>query len=251
MIEKAYEKENEQGGGGRRRGGRKRRRRRGSAVCYVGVDLSATRDLTAVVFCMPELDEAGEIAGVVVWPWFYLPGADIDELAREARLPYRAWAEEGWLTLHDGDVIDYDAIRADINRAGEGVAIHKILMDPYNASQFAVGLMNDGFNVEFKSQSAKIMGPMTVETERYVLEGRLRHPNHPILNAHVGNCSLRYDAAGHYWPVKTEAGKSTKGSFGRMRYRIDGAIGLILGVGGMLLDPDKPRRRRRPAEIPA
>ena len=195
----------------KRRGGFKRSKRRGGkTVVYVGMDLSTTTDMTAYVLAAPEYSDDGSIEEISIFPRFFLPGSNIVRLERDARVPYRACAEQGYLTLTEGDVVDYQYVRLALHRDADAVHIHKAGIDPYNASQFTTELMADGFHVEHVRQGALTMGPFTKETERLILEGRLRHPNNPILNWHISNCTLRRDVNDNYWPMKTDGGVGQK-----------------------------------------
>ena len=75
-------------------------------ICYGGVDLSTSRDLTALVLLFPPqsgLDTA------VIWPYgIWRPEATVDEAEKRDHVPYRDWARAGFLTLCPGTVNDYD-----------------------------------------------------------------------------------------------------------------------------------------------
>ena len=73
--------------------------------CYVGMDLSATEDLTALVAVFP--DGAG---GFDVLPHFFVPGEKNPDRVRRDRVPYDQWARDGYLTTIPGPTIgDYEA----------------------------------------------------------------------------------------------------------------------------------------------
>ena len=84
-------------------------------ICYGGVDLSTSRDLTAFVLLFPPqpgLDTA------VIWPYgIWRPEATVDEAEKRDHVPYRDWARAGFLTLCPGTVNDYDDIEARIREA--------------------------------------------------------------------------------------------------------------------------------------
>jgi phage terminase large subunit-like protein len=39
--------------------------------------------------------------------WYFCPEATIQRRSREDRVPYDAWARDGWICATPGDTIDY------------------------------------------------------------------------------------------------------------------------------------------------
>jgi len=70
--------------------------------CYIGVDLSARNDLTAVV--VVGRDGAGLFH---VLPYFFAPKVGVEERSQRDREPYDVWAREGKITLTPGASVDY------------------------------------------------------------------------------------------------------------------------------------------------
>ena len=56
--------------------------------CWLGVDLSATSDLTAVVAAWRDGDD-----GYAVHPWFFCPRDNLRRRADRDGVPYPQWAE--------------------------------------------------------------------------------------------------------------------------------------------------------------
>ncbi|NDH03610.1 MAG: terminase large subunit, partial [Marivivens sp.] len=81
--------------------------------CWAGLDLSASRDLTA--FVMTFFD--GENWHVI--PQFFLPGEGIRERSRTEKVPYDLWADQGFLTLIDGPVIVPGIVARHVAEAAE------------------------------------------------------------------------------------------------------------------------------------
>jgi hypothetical protein len=82
--------------------------------CWCGLDLSTTTDLSAFAMAFPR--EAG---GYYLLVKFWAPQERARQRARRDRVPYLEWAQQGFLKLTPGDVVDYDVIRADINALNE------------------------------------------------------------------------------------------------------------------------------------
>ncbi|MFD4320120.1 terminase large subunit [Streptomyces sp. NPDC058548] len=73
--------------------------------CWGGLDLSSKLDLTAWCLYFP--------TGEIVWR-FWAPQSIAPVLDKHTDGKFSEWAEEGWVTLTDGDTIDYDTIYDDI-----------------------------------------------------------------------------------------------------------------------------------------
>lgn len=195
----------------------------GYAPAWGGLDLSSTTDITA--FALVWASESGFID---VFCRFWLPENRVDALSRRDRVPYRTWADQGYLELTPGDVIDYDAVRAEIVRQASIFDLRRLLADPYNATQLGIKLReDDGLPLEFLRQGFLSLSPPTKELERLAISRRLRHGGNPVLRWMAGNAISVSDAAGN---LKLDKSKS--------RQKIDGMAALVNAVAAMSGDPD-------------
>lgn len=189
------------------------------APCYLGLDLSSTTDITAVVAAFPL---EGDM--VVLHPRFYLPEGAVDERVRRDKVPYRVWADQGLITLTPGDVIDYRFIRADINAFADTHEVREIAFDRWGATGFATDLQDDGFEVVPFGQGYGSMSPPTKEMERLVLSKKVMHGDNPVLTWMVSNVAIMTDPAGNIKPAKD---KSTE--------KIDGVVAGIMALGRIMV----------------
>lgn len=186
--------------------------------CFGGLDLSTTTDLTAFVLLFPGED------GYDVLPFFWAPAEGARKRERRDRVPYETWARQGYLKLTDGDVIDYDVIRKDINDLRTRYNVREIAADRWNATQILTQLAGDGFEIVAYGQGFKDMTSPTKELLKLVTAGQLRHGGHPVLRWMASNMSTETDAAGNLKPSKK---KSTE--------RIDGMVALVMSIGRALV----------------
>ncbi|EKC45572.1 phage terminase, large subunit [human gut metagenome] len=87
-------------------------------VCYGGLDLSSTTDITAFVLVFPPLDEEDKYT---VLPYFWIPEDNIDLRVRRDHVPYDVWERQGYLQTTEGNVVHYGYIEKFIERLGETV----------------------------------------------------------------------------------------------------------------------------------
>jgi len=185
--------------------------------CYVGMDLSTTTDLTALVAVFPDA------TGFDVLAEFFVPAERIRERSRRDHVPYDEWARQGRLTATPGAVVDYDAIRGVLHTWAAEFALQQIAFDPWNATDLVSRLQQqDGLPCVSMRQGFASLSAPTKALEQAVLSRRLRHDGHPVLRWNVSNVAVESDPAGNLKPSKT---KSTE--------RIDGVVALIMAVDVM------------------
>lgn len=173
-----------------------------SRPTYVGLDLSASDDLTGGAFLQGDWDE-GFALKVCCW----LPEDDIDELSQKAHLKYRVLARKGLIKLTPGPVVDYDMVLDDLLEILSEMDVAGIFADPYNAYQLCLKLKDKyGYPVEFLRQGFLSLNGPTKEFLRMAKAGRIAHDGHLILRNHVSNAMVERDAAGN---IKISKKKST------------------------------------------
>jgi phage terminase large subunit-like protein len=181
--------------------------------CYIGVDLSSTVDLTAVLAIFPK---DGEID---VLPFFFMAEDRVPEREKKDHQPYRSWANSGHLELTEGNIIDYKAVRRKIDWCNEVFDVRMVGVDPRMAADFTAGLINDGFTTIDVSQNfGTLTGPTRRLLELYQAK-QLRHANHPLLAWNADCCELKSDGNEGVRFVKPDRAKSNK--------RIDGMSALV------------------------
>ena len=187
-------------------------------ACYAGLDLSTTLDLTALVLVFPRTKEEG--GGYDVLPYFFVPEENMERRQRDDHVPYVQWKNEQHLIGTSGDIVDYEYIRVKINELGLSHDIKEIAIDRWNATQVAVWLEQDGFNVAFFGQGYRSMSAPSKELEAMVMGNRFRHGNHPILRWNASVCAHESDSAGNIKPSKKKSHE-----------RIDGIVASVMALG--------------------
>lgn len=188
--------------------------------CYVGVDLSAVSDLTAVSFMFPTEDQ------IYFYNKYYLPEAALFE--KRFSEMYGQWRRSGDLTVTPGNVVDYDYILNDILTIGKDVFIQKVAYDTWNATQFTINATEAGLMMEPWAQTPGNQNRPVREFERLMLSGKIVLDNN-IINRHcLRNVVLIHDHNGNARPTKAYKGEGKK---------IDGVVAMLDALGVFLMSP--------------
>ena len=182
--------------------------------CWAGLDLSSTTDITALVMVFPNEDGSFEIL-----PIFWIPKDNMLERSIKNRLPYNVWHQEGFLEATEGNVLDLGFVFNKILELSEYFDIQDIAFDPWNAIDITQKLEKAGVKiVQFQQRMSWLSAP-TKEFERLVLQKKLHHGRHPILDWMIGNVSITRDSNDNYRPNKEKS-----------RNKIDGIVAGIMGL---------------------
>ena len=185
-------------------------------ICYGGLDLSSTTDITAFVLVFPPTEDDDKYS---ILPYFWIPEDNLDARVRRDHVPYDVWQRQGYIQTTEGNVVHYGFIEAFIERLGTEYNIREIAFDRWGAIQMVQNLEGMGFTVVAFGQGFKDMSPPSKELMKLVLEERIAHGGNPVLRWMMDNISVRTDPAGN---VKPDKEKSTE--------RIDGAVAAIMAL---------------------
>ena len=185
-------------------------------VCYGGLDLSSTTDISSFVLVFPPLDDEDKY---IILPYFWIPEDNLTLRVNRDHVPYDVWERQGFLQTTEGNVVHYGFIEQFIERLGERFNIHEIAFDRWGAVQMVQNLEGMGFTVVPFGQGFKDMSPPTKELMKLVLEQKIAHGGHPVLRWNMDNIYIRTDPAGN---IKADKEKSTE--------KIDGAVATIMAL---------------------
>lgn len=185
-------------------------------VCYGGLDLSSTTDITAFVLVFPPLDEEDKY---IILPYFWIPEDTLDLRVKRDHVPYDIWERQGYLQTTEGNVVHYGYIEKFIEELGKKFNIREIAFDRWGAVQMVQNLVGMGFTVVPFGQGFKDMSPPTKELMKLTLEQKIAHGGHPVLRWNMDNIFIRTDPAGN---IKADKEKSTE--------KIDGAVATIMAL---------------------
>lgn len=183
---------------------------------YVGLDLSAKNDLTAMVM----MAWSGERWHVK--PIFWTPEKGLRERAKRDRAPYDIWEKEGFLRALPGASIDYEAVGREIADALDGVNVQAVAFDRWRFDILQKELNDLGVELPLTpfGQGFKDMAPAIDTLETLLLNEQVAHGAHPVLTMCMANAKIEQDAAGNR---KLNKQKATG--------RIDGAVAFAMAAG--------------------
>lgn len=194
--------------------------------CYVGIDLSSTRDLTAMVGVFP--DAKRETVDVIAR--FWVPKQSILERANRDKVPYPQWSREGWITETEGGATDQTAIKAALDQWARLYNVKEVAVDRWEATRLLGELEADGYTAFAHGQGYASMSAPSKQLERMLLAKQIRHGGNPVLAWNVSNAAIDTDPAGNIKPTK--AGSTE---------RIDGLVAMIMALGRATLLPERTR----------
>lgn len=188
--------------------------------CYIGIDLASKVDIASMVLLFPP---QGNRTKWAVFTKHYLPEERV--FGEDAPTRYKAWHADGWLTLTPGNVIDFDYIEDDLIEIKSEFEINEVPYDPFQATQFAVHMVDEGFPmVEFGATVKNFSEPMK-ELEAMIIEKQIEFDGDPVLTWMFGNVVAKMDQKENIFPNKE-----------RKENKIDGVVALIMALGRAMFD---------------
>ncbi len=182
---------------------------------YVGLDLSARNDLTAMV--MVAFRERWHVK-CVVWT----PEKGLRERAKNDRAPYDVWAKDGYIRPLPGASIDYGMLAVEIAEALEDCKVACVAFDRWRMDLLKTEFDKRGIKLPLEpfGQGFQSMAPALDTLESVLLNEKMAHGNNPVLTMCMNNSRVESDAAGNR---KLNKKKATG--------RIDAAVALAMAMG--------------------
>jgi len=185
-------------------------------ICYGGLDLSATTDLTSFNLAFPEENE------IKVLSFNFIPRERMLEKIKIDNVDYDVWEREGFIIVTEGNVVDYNVVQAKIEECLELYQVQSIAYDRWNATQLVTNLISGGYEQMTPiGQGYQSLNMPTKYLETLILDKKLNHGGNPVLRWAFNNVMILTDPAGN---IKPDKGKS--------KQRIDPIVALIESLDG-------------------
>tara|TARA_R110001606_G_scaffold13160_1_gene57530 strand:+ start:2406 stop:4130 length:1725 start_codon:yes stop_codon:yes gene_type:complete len=205
---------------------------------YLGLDLAATDDITALTVAVGDLE-----SGIQIESHYFLPERAVQRrLEKDEAHVYAHIEEYDNVVVTKGNVTDYNVIRRllsghyvmdgkvqyDPNNLSEKYNIKGIAYDRWNSLNLIRDLEGDGIMCDPFGQGYASMSFPSKFFEKLALEGKLHHGGDEMLRWMMGNVFLKLDPSGN---IKVDKSKSGD--------KIDGVVSAIMAIGEMLTFEEK------------
>ena len=183
----------------------------------LGVDLSRSRDLTAIGMWWPGRRFLDCMC--------FLPTKEIVSYEAKHKLPFRQWVEQGHVVAAEAKIVDYRAVARFLGRIAERFDVALVRRDAWAADIFDRALEQERVHLECEDirMGSFTMNNFMINLENLVEGGDLQHSNSPILNYCVHSTAAVEDKRSITGVRRPE--KAYTNSL------IDGAIAAMLAVG--------------------
>jgi len=188
---------------------------------FIGVDLGATDDLSAVVAIFRDPLSVG--AGFVyhVFPKHFAPRKLVDSKGDLHRTDYHAAVRDGELVVGGARVMEYSTITEYIVSLISTMNVRQIFLDSYKSAFLESELRQTGVLVATLGQGPKEQAGPTRDTKNAILQGKFRHSNSRLLRQNFANAATDSDVNGNERLVKS-----------RSVGKVDGAQAAIFAMAG-------------------
>lgn len=188
---------------------------------WAGLDLSAVSDFSA--WCV--LTRSQDPDAVLDAHWrFWLPEDIAPDLERRLQVPLGEWVKQGFVTLTEGNVIDYDAIEQQVIRDSWHVDMRRVGYDRMFAGQMVQRIDKALRGVEIVPVAQTFLGqsPGIKELLRLLGPGAIRHGGNPVARWMASVTESKDDGQDNLRLVKPDRLKS--------QARIDGMAALVVAM---------------------
>jgi phage terminase large subunit-like protein len=164
---------------------------------YVGLDLSKSLDMTALVVAVPLDDGSVALRGHYWWP-----SEDIAKRELDYRMPVRTWAAERRITLTPGREIDYESVRAQLNRLRDEFDLRVVGYDAWGSKYLVEQCEADGIPMTAYRMGIATFGPGCQLWQNLWAGGKLKIGDDPIMRRACAEAMAQQDRNGNVRPVK-------------------------------------------------
>lgn len=159
---------------------------------YIGFDMSAKIDLTSVSFIIPIMEEG--TPKYILFSHSFVPNIEkLRERETVDKMPYSYWAQAGYITVTDTQIVDQQAVWEYTKAFCEEkeLKINTLCFDPANASKMMMDLSVQGYNCVEVYQSYKSLNESTAGFREQVYCGNVLYLRNPVLNFAMNNAMIR------------------------------------------------------------
>lgn len=165
---------------------------------WVGLDLSKSLDMTALVLAIPLDDGRVALKGHYWWP-----NADVNQRELDYRMPVRTWAAERRITLTPGREIDYESVRACLEQLRQEYDLRAVGYDAWGSKYLVEACEADGIPMTAYRMGIATFGPGCQLWQNLWAGGKLVIGDDPIMRRACAEAAAQQDRNGNIRPVKS------------------------------------------------
>lgn len=196
---------------------------------WAGLDLSAVSDFTAWAVWVESNRPGAELD---LLARFWIPEERAEDLEKRCLVPIAKWVEQGFITLTEGDVIDYAAVKQAVVGDCNHFDMQRVSYDRMFAGQMVQELDAEVHGVEVVpvAQTYAGLSPACKELERLLGAQAFRHGGNPVLRWMASVVEVKNDGADNIRPAKPDRKQSVT--------RIDGIQAAVTALDGIVRAPE-------------
>lgn len=187
------------------------------AIALGAADLSETTDLTSTKIMLMRVGHKEKY----IYQHYFIPESKVEELSESDKKDYLQWAKDGYITICEGNEVDYSDVVAWFVKLYKdyGIRIFMTGYDRWNAKSFVSEMKDYGFDLEKIPQDPVNLSPGMKKVEADLKSNLIIYNNNPIDKWCLKNTCAKVNTLGMIMPMKP---KDTGNK------RIDGAVTLII-----------------------
>lgn len=183
--------------------------------CFIGLDLASKIDIAAKVYIFVREIDGQE--HYYLFSRFYLP---MQAIFSGKNSQYQGWESSGKIFSTPGEVNDFDFIEQEIIDDCEKYNVIDVAYDPFQATQMAKHLDDQGIPVIQYNHTVSNMSEPMKQLEALIRSGKIHHDGCPVMTWMMSNVVCHTDVKDNIYPRKQ-----------REENKIDGAVAAIMAIG--------------------
>lgn len=173
--------------------------------CWVGLDLGATKDMTARALVFEDGQTEDGQPRFVLFGHGYTPEDTLAQREREDKAPYSVWVRQGHLTATPGKVVRYDHVAVDLVDLTQQFEVEAVAYDRWLIRNFEATLDEMGVTLPLlehpqginRRKDSPLWMPESIDNfETLILERRIRIAVNPALRSAVASSTFWASPAG-------------------------------------------------------
>lgn len=189
--------------------------------CWGGLDLAQSKDFSALAFIFYDADNKRFYLKTIQWA----ASDNIKEMADRYDPNIMQWANDGFIRVTDGNIMDTDLIEADIlNEIKSLPNFQSLAYDRMFAHQLILHLEKEGIRCQHYAQNVHNMAAPTASVEADIKNGSIIHEADPLFRWMLSNAQIKR---------VNDMPKIIRNS---KKFKIDAVIALIMAYGQYMTD---------------